>query len=121
MATQELEKMDHHEFRSELVKCLADYYENVRDIKGAGGLHCVKSVKRKFKDITPPTFKLDNIEASSSQAVDAEDGEGTGDDAQSAGAAAVDAPAAALAAAPADTPQPAKKAPATRGDGTGRS
>jgi hypothetical protein len=114
------------------------YYENVRDMEGAGGLHCVKIFKRnlKFKDIAPPT--LDKIEASSSQAADAEDGEGTGDDAQSAGAAApVDAPAVAPAAAPAvapaaapavapaaalaDTAPSAKKAPATRGKGTGRS
>ncbi len=92
----------------------------------------MKSFKSKFKDIAPPT--LDNIEASSSQAADVEDGEGTGDDAQSAGAAApVDAPAvapaaapavapaAAPAAAPANTAPPSKKAPATRGKGTGRS
>ncbi len=54
----------------------------------------------------PPT--LDNIEASPSQAADAEDGEGTGDDAQSAGAAAqVDSLRKAAA---------TKKAPATRGN-----
>ncbi len=113
--TQELDEMDPHKFRSELVKCLADYYENVRYMEGAGGLHCVKSFKRKFKDIAPLT--MDNIEASSLQAADAEDGEGTGDDAQSAGAAA---PAVSPAAEPADTAPPAKKAPATRGKGAGR-
>jgi hypothetical protein len=64
MVTQELDKMDPHKFRSESVKCLADYYKNVRDMEGAGGLHCVKSFKRKFKDIAPPT--LDSIKASSS-------------------------------------------------------
>ncbi len=35
MVTQELDEMDPHKFRSELVKCLADYYENVRDMEGA--------------------------------------------------------------------------------------
>ncbi len=54
MVTQELDEMDPHKFRPELVKCLADYYENVRDMEGAGGLHCVKSFKRKIKDITLP-------------------------------------------------------------------
>jgi hypothetical protein len=77
---------ERHKFRFVLVKSLADYYENVRDMEGAGGLHCVKSFKRKVKDIAPPPT-LDNIEASSSHA--AEDGEDTGDDAQLAGAAAL--------------------------------
>jgi hypothetical protein len=66
MVTQELDEMDPHKFRSESVKYLADYYEKVRDMEGAEGLHCVKSFKHKFKDIGPPT--LNNIEASSSQA-----------------------------------------------------
>jgi hypothetical protein len=30
MVTQELDEMDPHKFRFELVKCLAGYYENVR-------------------------------------------------------------------------------------------
>ncbi len=34
-----------------LVKCLADYYEKIRHMEGAGGLRAVKSFKRRFKEI----------------------------------------------------------------------
>jgi hypothetical protein len=69
---QELGVVKPDAFCTELVKCLADYCENVRDMEGAGGLRLVKSFKRKFKDIEY------DLEASSSQMAEGEDGEGTG-------------------------------------------
>jgi len=51
MICQELDSFEPEVFRTELVKCLADYYENIRYIEGAGGLRVAKSFKRKFKAI----------------------------------------------------------------------
>ena len=51
MICQELESIEPEAFRTEMVKCLADYYENIRYIEGAGGLRVAKSIKRKFKAI----------------------------------------------------------------------
>ncbi len=121
MICQELDSIEPEAFHTELVKCLADFYENIRDMEGAGGLHVAKSFKRKFKAI----HEIIYVSASSSQPLDGNDS--NGEDAQDGEDATDGAPegasaasAAAPAAAPADTAPPSKKAPATRGKGTGR-
>ena len=60
-----------------MVKCLAEYYENIRDMEGAGGLCVAKSFKRKFKAIHEIIYaSVPEIEASSSQTVDGNDSNG---------------------------------------------
>ncbi len=55
----------------------ADYYENIRDMEGAGDLRVAKSFKRKFKAIREITYaSVPEIEASSSQTVDGNDSNG---------------------------------------------
>jgi hypothetical protein len=50
-----------------LVKCLADYYKNIRDMEGAGGLSVAKSFKHKFKAIHEIIYaSVPEIKASSS-------------------------------------------------------
>ncbi len=51
MICQELDSIEPEAFHTELIKCLADYYEKIRDMGGAGGLRVAKSFKRKFKAI----------------------------------------------------------------------
>jgi hypothetical protein len=111
MVCQELDSTEPEAFRTELVKCLTDYYEKFRDMEGAGGLRVAKSFKRKFED-----FFL----ASSSQTVDGEDaltGEDAAGGALEAGAATPAAPAALEAGAAGAAPLAAPVAPAARADG----
>ncbi len=54
MMCKELDSIEPEAFHTELVKtakCLADYYEKIRDMEGAGGLRVAKSFKHKFKEI----------------------------------------------------------------------
>ncbi len=51
----------------------ADYYENIRDMEGAGGLRVAKSFKRKFKAIHEIIY---TSVPSSSQTVDGNDSNG---------------------------------------------
>ncbi len=77
MICQELDSIEPEAFRTELVKCLADYYENIRNMEGAGGLCVAKSFKRKFKAIHRIIYaSVSEIEASSSQTVDGNDSNG---------------------------------------------
>jgi hypothetical protein len=115
MVGQELDSIDPDAFRTELVKCLVDYYEKIRDIEGAGGLRVEKSFfKRKFKEMKEIIdATVPEIEASSSQTADGNDS--TGEDAQAGEVAAGGAleAAAAGAAAPAPPAPPAARAAGT--------
>jgi hypothetical protein len=51
MVCQEPDSIKPELFRTELVKCLADYSEKIRYMEGAGGLRVAKSFKRKVKEI----------------------------------------------------------------------
>jgi hypothetical protein len=65
MVCQELDSIEPDAFHTELVKCLADYYEKIRYMEGAGGLRVAKSFKRKFKEIKEIIYAtVPEIEAS---------------------------------------------------------
>ena len=51
MVVEELE-LNKDVFRSELIDCLEDYYENILKIDGAGGMPRSSTFKRKFKSIS---------------------------------------------------------------------
>ena len=66
MICQELESIEPEAFRTELVKCLADYYENICDMEGAGDLRVAKSFKCKFTAIHKNIYaSVPEIKASS--------------------------------------------------------
>jgi hypothetical protein len=66
MICQELDSIEPEAFRTELVKCLADYYENIRDMEGAGCLRVAKSFKCKFTAIHKNIYaSVPEIKASS--------------------------------------------------------